>query len=211
MPDRSLKWIYATADNAQLEQRYDEWADSYDDTLADWGWRGPQFCVEALARHVPPQRAEGAGGVLDVGAGTGLVGVALHAAGYRDIHGIDLSQAMLDEAARKGVYRDLRRMTLGERLDFADGTFAACISVGVFTPGHAPVSALWELARITAAGGVVVLLARTDMFAEHGLDALLAEMVAAGVIGTPERSEPRVALPNEPDAHTHHTCVLPVR
>jgi SAM-dependent methyltransferase len=60
---------------------------------------------------------------------------------------------MLGRARARGVYRELRRRALGDKLDFADEIFAAVVSFGVFTPGHAPASALDELVRITRPGG----------------------------------------------------------
>ena len=55
-----------------------------------------------LKQEVPPD-----GHVLDAGCGTGLSGKALHAAGFRRLTGIDISQASLDVAAQAGVYERL--------------------------------------------------------------------------------------------------------
>ena len=47
--------------------------------------------------------------ILDMGCGTGLVGVELHKLGYRNIDGLDLSQKCLGVAEGKGVYTNLIR------------------------------------------------------------------------------------------------------
>ena len=73
--------------------------------------------------------------------------------GYRALTGVDLSPEMLARAEARGVYRELRAMDLGARLDFADDRFAAATALGVLTPGHAPPTALDELLRVTRPGG----------------------------------------------------------
>ncbi|MCK5364390.1 MAG: class I SAM-dependent methyltransferase, partial [Gammaproteobacteria bacterium] len=93
---------------------------------------------------------------LDAGAGTGIMAEILTAMGYPNIVGIDNSPKMLAAAANKKKYRDLHQMILGEALDFADDHFAAVLSAGVFTEGHAPLSRLDELIRITRAKGHIV-------------------------------------------------------
>ena len=69
--------------------------------------------------------------------------------GYRNPVAMDLSQGMLEEARKKGVYQEVHRMELGKPLNFLTDSFDAVISVGVLTVGHAPASSLGELVRIT--------------------------------------------------------------
>ena len=57
----------------------------------------PGLAAETFQQFVPTESK-----VLDAGAGTGLVGVELHRLGYTNIHAMDMSQGMLDEAGRKG-------------------------------------------------------------------------------------------------------------
>ena len=69
---------------------------------------------------------------------------------------------MLAGAAEKGKYKELKHLYLGRALDFADDRFAAVVSAGVFTQGHAPLSGLDELIRVTQPGGLLVFsIART--------------------------------------------------
>ena len=181
-----VQWVYAAKDNQELETRYDQWAHEYDKDLAEqFEWVGPGNAVALFAKHVPTDAK-----VLDAGAGTGLVGEQLVASGFRDLHAIDLSLGMLEVARHKGVYRDLRQMTLGERLAFAADTFDAVISVGVFTTAHAPAHAFDELARITKPGGFIVFSLRTELYDEGGFRETLADLEAAGRWCLVERSEP---------------------
>ncbi|MDE0177189.1 MAG: class I SAM-dependent methyltransferase, partial [Gammaproteobacteria bacterium] len=157
-----VQWVYAAKNNRELEERYDEWADEYDrDLREEFDWIAPRATVGLFGKYVA-QDAK----ILDAGVGTGLVGECLIDAGYHDLHGIDLSMRMLDMARRKAMYRELRQMTLGEALDFADDTFDAVISVGVFTTGHAPAHAFDELIRITRNGGYIFFSLKTELHEE---------------------------------------------
>ncbi len=174
--ESKVQWIYASKDNEELEQRYDVWAGEYDKDLDEsFGWVGPKVGAEVFARHVPRSAV-----VLDAGVGTGLVGVELTELGYTDITGMDMSQGMLDEAARKGLYRQLDQMVMGQKLDYADGAFDAVISIGVLTLGHAPAESLDELVRVTKSGGHVVFSLRPDVYEEHGFKEKQAALEAAG-------------------------------
>ena len=136
--ENKVQWIYSSRDNPELAERYDQWAKDYDSDLEqDFGWVGPQQAVEVFSKYVPKDAR-----VLDAGAGTGLVGKSLHELGYRELVAMDLSQGMLDEAHKKGVYLELRRMVMGETLDFPTDHFDGVVSVGVLTVGHAPASSL---------------------------------------------------------------------
>ena len=159
-----VQWVYSSKDNRELAERYDQWAKDYDRDLdRDFGYVGPERTAEVFARHVPKGDK-----VLDAGAGTGLVGGTLYKMGYRNLVGIDLSEGMLEEAREKNVYRELRQMVLGERLDFPTSSFDAVISVGVLTVGHAPASSLDELVRVTRPGGYVVFTLRPDIYENSG-------------------------------------------
>ena len=92
-----VQWVYAAKNNRELEARYGQWAPEYDkDLTEEFEWIGPQVSVELFARHVAPGAR-----ILDVGAGTGLVGERLVSAGYRDLQAMDLSPGMLDVARQK--------------------------------------------------------------------------------------------------------------
>ena len=194
--------VYAARSNAELASRYDEWANEYDRDLgADSAWASPRVAVEVFAKYATRDAK-----ILDAGAGTGLVGERLAAAGFSDLHAIDLSPAMLAVARRKSVYRTLRPMTLGAPLAFADDAFDAVIAVGVFTTGHAPAHAFDELVRITKPQGVIVFSLRTgeieDAFARH-----FAVLEAAGGWRLAERSERFQPLPEAEPEVTHRVWV----
>jgi predicted TPR repeat methyltransferase len=137
---------------------YDDWSAAYDAHMKNVGYTHPAVVAALLSRHVKP----GDQAILDAGSGTGIMGEILTAMGYTNLTGLDASQGMLAGAAEKGKYRELKHLYLGHALDFADDRFAAVVSAGVFTQGHAPLSGFDELIRVTRPGGLLIFsIART--------------------------------------------------
>ena len=194
--ENKVQYVYASTNNQELEERYDQWATEYDrDLEEDFAWNAPQTAAQVFAKLTPKSAK-----VLDAGAGTGLVGEALAALGYTNLVAMDLSQGMLDEARNKHIYAELHQMVMGETLDFGSDSFDGVISVGVFTLGHAPASAFDELIRVTKPGGHVVFSLRTDMYEGGGFKEKQGELEAQGKWKLAEASDPFQPLPKgEPE------------
>lgn len=147
--ENMVDWVFSSTSPDQLRDRYDQWAGSYESDLEEkFGYVLPQRAAEAFAVVIPTGAS-----ILDAGVGTGLIGALMAPIGYANITGIDISQGMLDEAAKKDAYVSLKRMEWGLPLDFPDNAFDAVISAGSCGPGHAPPSSLDELVRITRPSG----------------------------------------------------------
>ncbi len=191
-----VQWVYASTTNQELEERYDQWASDYDNDLAEeFVWHAPKTAADLFAKHVPAGAK-----VLDAGAGTGLAGECLVELGYSDLHAMDLSLGMLEEARGKNIYKEFHQMTLGEVLGYETDFFDAIISVGVFTTGHAPTHAFDELARITKPGGLIVFSLRVDLYEEGGFKEYQAGLEEKGVWKLTETSEPYQPMPKgEPE------------
>lgn len=91
-----------------VEQTFDAFAETFENVLGRLKYSGPRLVRDHLAALDIPAASLS---VLDLGCGTGLVGEVLqpHA---RDLVGVDLSQAMLDQAVAKHLYRRLHRADL---------------------------------------------------------------------------------------------------
>lgn len=132
--------------------------------------------------------------ILDAGAGTGLLGVALAGLGYGSLDALDVSPAMLAEAEPKRVYGALVEARLGEPLPFATDAYDAVVACGVLTTGHAPAASLDELVRITRPGGHVIFTLRSDL-PPPGFDDEFAELADAGRWELVERGDEFQAMP----------------
>ena len=106
--------------------------------------------------------------ILDVGAGTGLVGELLYRSGNKKIIGIDISSEMLDQAKLKGCYDSLMKVDITKEIPFKNNSIGAVVSAGTFTHGHVGPNAFDELLRITKPGGLFVLSINTKVFIKNG-------------------------------------------
>ena len=196
--ENRVQWVYSSTSNQELQERYDQWAEDYDNDLEEvFAWNSPRTAAEVFAKLVP-----NTGRVLDAGAGTGLAGVALSSMGYRNLIAMDLSQGMLEAARRKKVYNELHQMVLGETLGFPSDSFDGVISVGVFTLGHAPPNAFDELVRVAKPGGFVVFSLRTDVYAEGGFKDKQSELETSGKWKLDQVTDPFQPLPKgEPEVY----------
>ena len=201
-----VQWVYSSRDNRELEERYDQWARDYDsDLITEFEYHSPRRAAEVLAAHVPRNAR-----ILDAGAGTGLVGEILSSMGYQRMVAMDLSQGMLEEARKKGVYESFHQMVMGETLDYETGSFDAVITVGVLTVGHAPASSLDELVRVTRPNGHIVFSLRPDVYESNGFRERQDELESQGKWQLVERTEEFRPMPKGEPEVTHRVWVYRV-
>ncbi len=119
------------ASDGYIRSTFDDFADSFDQSLELLRYRAPELLCEAVTRS---GAAEGRGplAVLDRGCGTGLCGPLLRPSASRLI-GVDLSPKMLAKAAARGVYDQLNcaeltqwLATCGEKFDVAVAADVLC-------------------------------------------------------------------------------------
>ena len=190
-----LDRLYNARNLDELRAAYDAWADDYDGQIFDdYGFRGHELVVASVREHLPDDAR-----ILDAGAGSGMLGVAARAAGFTHLDAMDLSVGMLEKARARGVYGDVRTGVLGEPLDYETDSYAAVLSSGVFTPGHAPPESFRELVRIVKRGGLIAFTLRHDQTPE-GFHEAMDSLVAEGRWELVEASDPFQSMPHgEPD------------
>ena len=169
-----LERVYGSTDQKTLSQAYDQWAETYDQDVQNFGYRIPGPLMGLFCRYVKP----GESPILDAGAGTGINGEALATLGYRPVTALDLSAGMLAKAEAKGVYGSYIQAALGGSLEFPDNHFSAIVSGGTFTEGHAPASSFDELIRITKPGGKIVFTVLVKVYENHGFKEKQAQLEA---------------------------------
>lgn len=166
-----LDGAYALRTPEDNRRYYAGWANRYDtDFAARMAYRLPDLVAAAYVA------AGGQGPVLDVGAGTGLLGVALAARGTGPVDGLDLSPEMLDLARAKGCYRSLWQADLTAPLPALPGPWAGMASSGTFTHGHLGPGVLGPLLALLAPGAVVALSVNAGVWTSLGFPEALASL-----------------------------------
>lgn len=97
------------ASDRYVQHVFDQFADTFEQQLAQLEYRGPGLIAAALAEHVGPPRGELE--VLDAGCGTGLCGPVLRPYAQK-LTGVDLSPPMLELARGKGLFDSLEAAEL---------------------------------------------------------------------------------------------------
>lgn len=190
-----LARLYGARDLDELRAEYERIASVYDRELAGpIDYTSPSAVAEVCARLLARDAR-----ILDVGAGTGLLGAALVEHGFTSIDALDLSPAMLAVAESKGIYGSLVEGRLGDDLPYQTAAYDAVVAAGVLTTGHAPASCLHELVRLTRRGGSVVFTLRSDR-PPPGFDREIAALAEAGRWELVERGDEFQAMPTgEPE------------
>ena len=193
--DEHLERVYGAATTNDLSSAYAGWAQDYDADVASMGYRFPALAAAMLARHLTKRDAA----ILDVGAGTGLVGSWLHDLGYTNLTATDFSPEMLKEAQARGVYAQAKVGDLLKRLPFPDDAFEAVIAVGVFTQGHVSVEGLEEVLRVAQSGAAVVVPLMVDSWERLGFQAQAEAWEASGRWQRLDQTPWSVPMPNAAD------------
>lgn len=159
---------------------YGGWAATYDESFgAGWGYVAPREIARIHREEAGPEDQP----ILDAGAGTGLLAEHL---GGPTIDALDITPRMLEEARRKGLYRELIEADLLGELPLETGAYGGVVSSGTFTHGHVGPACLPELMRVTRPGGLFTCGVIPAVFDALGFGSALARLVAAGRI-TPVR------------------------
>lgn len=157
---------YAMSSPEEVKALYRKWSHSYDAAFSDaQGYQLPREVATAFVG------AGGSGPVLDVGAGTGLVGGVLKGMNIGPVDGIDLSQDMLDIAHMKGDYRGLYTCDVTQPLALLDAPYSGIVSAGTFTLGHVGPDALVNLLDVADKGALFVISVNAAHYRSAGFEA----------------------------------------
>ena len=142
----------ADGERATLDSLYDEWAQDYDQQI--WASGNPYIAIATgmTGRHVNEFEAR----ILDVGCGTGNMGLVLHQLGYSNLEGLDPSAGMLAIAQKKEIYQQLHPLYLDSQIDLPEASYDAIVAAGVLTHGHAPPESLDGILKLLKTDGIVI-------------------------------------------------------
>ena len=159
--------IYKLKTTDEVMKYYDEWGENnkYDKDMIEWNYTGPKETVNIFKKYVKNKESL----IFDAGCGTGLVGLELKKFEYKNFHGADLSQKLLD-IVPKNLYQRLVKVDLNQSIDIKDSFYDAVMCVGTFTFGHVKPSALEEFVRITKNNGYICFTINEGIYVDYGFD-----------------------------------------
>jgi len=156
----------------ELLDVYKKWASIYDKDNDDLlGTVSQPNSVQIFHKYIGDNNQK----IIDVGCGTGLVGLELQKLGYTNFDGIDISKDMIDIAIGRG-YQELFLGNLNDSLPIESGSYDAALCVGVFTHGHVGPSRLEELSRIVKSDGLVCFTVNEDVYESYGFDKVIQKL-----------------------------------
>ena len=159
--------IYKLKSTDEVMKYYDEWGNEnkYNKDMVDWNYTGPKETVETFVKYEKNNDIL----IFDAGCGTGLVGLELKKHGFKNFHGADLSQTLLDTVPKK-LYQKLQKVDLNKNIECEDNYYDAVMCVGTFTFGHVKPTALDEFIRVTKPGGLICFTINEGIYEEYGFD-----------------------------------------
>ena len=156
---------------------YRSWAEDYDTDFA--GVMDYILPYQVATQFI---KLNGKGPVLDVGAGTGLLGIEISKLSKIEMHATDISEEMLLVAEKKGIYSKSIVGDLTKGLPILDNTYNGIVSSGTFTHGHVGPEALFEITRILSKGGLAVLSVNSEHWHSLGFDDVLEMLKETGLV-----------------------------
>ena len=165
-----------------IKEHYDEIADKYDAIYLNAGYYDPLRCAELVQEFVGSENGANAE-VLDMGCGTGLAGQYLKEKGFTKVVGVDASQGMLDVAAQKQAYHELKELFLGQPETFPQdyrNRFEAITAAGILAEGHLGVEVFEEMLLALKKGGIAAFTTRTMYLEKYGYGKRIEELESEG-------------------------------
>ena len=154
----------ATAQTAMTVDLFDAFAQSYDENLTSLQNRGPEIVGNLLAAIKLPRIRRLT--ILDAGCGTGLCAPYLRPFA-RALHGVDLSEAMLEKCKAKGTYTQLGRSDLANIGTLPIGPYDIIVSSDVLVYFGNLAEVLTNFARLLHPGGWLLITVE-DLGADSG-------------------------------------------
>ena len=161
----SLTAAYALSSVEDNRRLYAAWSKDYDQEFAlTMDYILPQHVAQCFVEN------DGSGPVLDIGAGTGLLGQLLYDH-CRPVDALDLSQEMLDAATHKNIYRHLYAADVTVPIEHSGGLYDGIVSSGTFTHGHVGPDAIDNLFALARAEALFCLSINKRHWVEKQFDA----------------------------------------
>jgi len=155
LEDSVTKILVDTSDAENRIKFYDSWSSNYDEDLVVIGnYTGHIKCVEAFLKL----RLDHSVQILDVAAGTGLLGAEVLKHGFEFIDALDSSIGMLNQAKKQDIYKNYIHATVDKigSIPVNNDTYDVILMANGLAPGQIYPSSLPELLRVLRPGGYLL-------------------------------------------------------
>ena len=183
--DALLARAYSLSSDEETKALYQDWASTYDETMLDGlSYLTPENTAKLLSTVTDKSAL-----ILDVGSGTGLAGQNLAERGFKNIHALDYSPAMLGVAKARQhngnqVYGEIIQADLNQKLTLKSNAYDAIICTGLFTHAHVGAGCLPELFRILKPRGFFATTVHKDVWGEGGFEEVVNRLTQEGILKT---------------------------
>ncbi|KAK4304298.1 hypothetical protein Pmani_004757 [Petrolisthes manimaculis] len=155
---QTYKTIDERGDPELVVAMYGDFSTNYDEIMSKAGYRAPAIAAEEVSIRVPENQRKDVR-VLDVAAGTGLIGKELTKKGFTNIDAVEPSDSMMKQIKSSGIYTLMFQEFLGlGQNTIPKGTYDIVVSAGAIRENHIPLSGIDDMIHFTKTGGLVVLL-----------------------------------------------------
>ena len=173
----NLLGVYKSQNEDELIGAYKDWALLYDKDNDDvLGTVSQPNSVKIFHEYLKDSKLK----IIDVGCGTGLVGLELKNLGFSNFDGIDISQEMIDIAQGRG-YTSLFLGNLNKSLPIGSNSYDAALCVGVFTHGHVGPERFSELVRIVKPEGIICFTINENVYESQGFDVAIKHLESLNI------------------------------
>jgi predicted TPR repeat methyltransferase len=158
----------------ELKEYYNYVAQGYDRFLNDTNY----ILHKKVAEIINAQWADVVGNILDVGSGTGKLGLEISKIRPRvAIDGIDFSELMIAEANNWGIYGEIFNLDIKGDLSSITKKYDLIVSSGAFTPNHLTSDDLIKLISLLNNHGRVFISVKKNTFEEDNFESKLQDLV----------------------------------
>ena len=156
-----------------IENYYDDWSSSYDETLNKWNYKAPLQSANILKRYVKTKPKY----LLDLACGTGLF-VEKFLRFFPDCicDGSDISKKILDISKKNGKYRNLYKKSFEKKLKILNKyNIISLIGAMTYCQNH---QSLFKLVSYyLAKNGYFIFTHRVDLWRELKFDNVLKSLI----------------------------------
>jgi len=164
--------------------RWNNISADYDKEFIHDKYLGPSVLSEAVRRLIPEQERDKVK-ILDIAAGTGLVGIKLSKLGFKHIDALEPAEKMVSILKSQTFYGRVMHDLIGEhKLDIEDETYDLVVMSGAIIPKHIPIEGFKEMIRCLKPGGYLVNAMREEYIHQaelKDLEPFMEELEQKGV------------------------------